>query len=86
MILERETELAELDHLVDETASSGGRVVLVRGEAGIGKSTVINRFLSDSQDRAHTLLGACDDLLTPQPPWTGLGGTLRARSRPSHGR
>ncbi|MFV1971600.1 MAG: AAA family ATPase [Acidimicrobiia bacterium] len=67
MILEREAALAELAMLVDEAASSGGRVALVRGEAGIGKSTLINRFLSDSQDGAHTLLGACDDLLTPQP-------------------
>jgi len=67
MILEREAELAELAMLVDEAASSGGRVVLLRGEAGIGKSTLVNRFLSDSQGGAHTLLGACDDLLTPQP-------------------
>jgi len=67
MILERDAELAKLAGLVDDTESFGGRVVLVRGEAGIGKTTLINRFLSNSQDRAHTLMGACDDLLTPQP-------------------
>ena len=67
MILEREAELAKLARLVDETGSSGGRVVLVRGEAGIGKSTLVNQFLSDSRGRANTLLGACDDLLTAQP-------------------
>lgn len=67
MILEREAELTELARLLNETASSGGRVVLIRGEAGIGKSTLINRFQSDSGDRAHMLLGACDDLRTPQP-------------------
>jgi DNA-binding CsgD family transcriptional regulator len=67
MILEREAELAELAGLVDETDPSGGRVVLVRGEAGIGKSTLIDRFLSDTHDRASTLLGTCDDLFTPQP-------------------
>ncbi len=67
MILERESELARLAGLVEGTESAGGRVVLVRGEAGIGKSTLINRFLSDCHDRAHTLLGTCDDLLTPQP-------------------
>ncbi|MDK1102116.1 MAG: AAA family ATPase [Actinomycetota bacterium] len=67
MMLEREAELAKLRLLVDESKSSGGRVVLLRGEAGIGKSTLVNRFLSESQDSAHTLLGACDDLLTPQP-------------------
>lgn len=67
MILERETELAQLARLVDEAGSSGGRVVLIRGEAGIGKSTLVDRFLSNSGDRAHILLGACDDLLTAQP-------------------
>ena len=67
MILEREVELRELSELLDGVASSGGRVVLIRGEAGIGKSTLINQFLSDCADRADTLLGACDDLLTPQP-------------------
>jgi DNA-binding CsgD family transcriptional regulator/tetratricopeptide (TPR) repeat protein len=67
MILEREVELAKLAQLLDGAASSGGRVVLVRGEAGIGKSALINRFLRDREDRAHTMLGGCDDLLTPQP-------------------
>jgi DNA-binding CsgD family transcriptional regulator/tetratricopeptide (TPR) repeat protein len=66
-ILEREDELAKLSDLLSESGSSGGRLVLVRGEAGIGKSTLVNRFLADSQERAHTHLGACDDLLTPQP-------------------
>ena len=67
MILEREAELAKLFGLVDQSESSGGRVVLVRGEAGIGKSSLINRFLIEIEDLADTLLGACDDLLTPQP-------------------
>ncbi len=67
MILEREAELAQLAELLDGVESSGGRVVLVRGEAGIGKSTLINQFLDESEELAHTLVGACDDLLTPQP-------------------
>lgn len=67
MILERDSELLLLADLVAEAADGTGRVVLVRGEAGIGKSTLIDRFLSNTKDSAHTLLGACDDLLTPQP-------------------
>jgi DNA-binding CsgD family transcriptional regulator len=67
MILEREAALARLSGLLDESVSAGGKVVLIRGEAGIGKSTLVNRFLLDFEERAHTLLGACDDLLTPQP-------------------
>lgn len=67
MILERETQLVELNRLLDDVASSGGRIILVRGEAGIGKSTLVGRFLEDSGQRAHTLLGTCDDLIAPQP-------------------
>lgn len=67
MILERDTELAELRQLLDDLDSSGGRVVLVRGEAGIGKSALITQLIAETQDRAHVLVGACDDLLTPQP-------------------
>ncbi|MFV2000145.1 MAG: AAA family ATPase, partial [Acidimicrobiia bacterium] len=67
MILERDTALAELSRLIDDLDASGGRVVLVRGEAGIGKSALVSHFLADSEQRAHTLLGSCDDLLTPQP-------------------
>jgi ATP/maltotriose-dependent transcriptional regulator MalT len=67
MILERDSELKQLRQLIDELESSGGRVVLIRGEAGIGKSALVTEFLSEVEDQAHVLLGACDDLLTPQP-------------------
>jgi len=67
MILEREAELGQLRRLLEDLASSGGRVVLVRGEAGIGKSALIAEFIAEAAGRAHVLLGACDDLLTPQP-------------------
>ena len=67
MFLGRDTELAQLRQLLDDLDSSGGRVVLVRGEAGIGKSTLVSEFVSALEDRVHLLFGECDDLLTPQP-------------------
>ena len=67
MILERETELAILGRLVRDLPADGGKVVLVRGEAGIGKSTLVELFLAEADDSAYTLLGACDDMITPQP-------------------
>jgi DNA-binding CsgD family transcriptional regulator/tetratricopeptide (TPR) repeat protein len=87
MILERESELATLTRLLAESTSSGGRVVLVRGEAGIGKSTLITRFLSDSRNSAHTLVGGCDDLLTPQPfgPIWDMARTDASLSQPLAG-
>lgn len=67
MILERERELASLCAVLDEVALAGGRVALVRGEAGIGKSALMHRFSQRVRGRAQVLMGSCDDLLTPQP-------------------
>lgn len=67
MIHERDRELSVLRGLLSDLDPHGGRVVLVRGEAGIGKSTLITAFLDQIGGAAHVLIGGCDDLLTAQP-------------------
>ncbi len=67
VLLERDGELELLAGLLADIGSSGGKVVLVRGEAGIGKSSLVTEFLESHSDEVHVLFGACDDLLTPQP-------------------
>ena len=67
MLLEREKELDLLSGLIDGLSTSGGKVVLVRGEAGIGKSSLVTAFLESIMDSAHVHVGFCDDLETPQP-------------------
>jgi DNA-binding CsgD family transcriptional regulator len=67
MILEREIELSELERLLHAAPTVGGRVVLIRGEAGIGKSMLVEQFRVIADRQAEVLIGACDDLLTPQP-------------------
>ena len=67
VLLEREGELGLLTDLVIDVGSSGGKVVLIRGEAGIGKSSLVGEFLSSVAETAHTHVGFCDDLQTPQP-------------------
>jgi DNA-binding CsgD family transcriptional regulator len=67
MLLEREPQLDLLADILAEVGSSSGRVVLVRGEAGIGKTALVNEFLTLHGDEAHVLAGSCDDLLAPQP-------------------
>jgi hypothetical protein len=64
-LLERAPVLNELDGVLAATAT-GGRVVLVAGEAGIGKSALVRRFTERHPADARFLLGACDPLLTPR--------------------
>ena len=40
--------------------------MLVAGEAGIGKSTLVRQFTERQSAHAWFLLGACDPLLTPR--------------------
>ncbi|HSM44928.1 MAG TPA: AAA family ATPase, partial [Acidimicrobiia bacterium] len=67
MLLEREGELGLLTELLADVGSSGGKVVLIRGEAGIGKSALVGEFLRAVSETAHAHIGFCDDLKTPQP-------------------
>lgn len=67
MLLERENELGLMADLLTGVGSAGGKVVLIRGEAGIGKSALVRKFVGVHGDKAHVLFGSCDDLVTPQP-------------------
>jgi DNA-binding CsgD family transcriptional regulator/tetratricopeptide (TPR) repeat protein len=64
-LLERASLLDELSGVLAATAT-GGHVVLVAGEAGIGKSALVRRFTERHSADARFLLGACDPLLTPR--------------------
>jgi len=61
---ERSTLLAELDAAL--AAGSGGRGAVVSGEAGIGKSVLVQRFIQRHDGDARFLVGLCDPLLTPR--------------------
>ncbi|WP_239645732.1 LuxR family transcriptional regulator [Mycobacterium sp. UM_CSW] len=66
-MLEREAVLTELGALERRVRRSGGRVVLLRGEAGIGKTAVINGFTAGLNPSVRVLAGGCDPLSTPRP-------------------
>lgn len=66
-LLEREHDLALLGDFLDGVStSSRGCVVLIGGEAGVGKTALVRRFC-DERSPSTVLWGACDALFTPRP-------------------
>ncbi|MCO8274735.1 AAA family ATPase [Actinoplanes sp. TRM 88003] len=84
VLLERSAELAALEGLLAGSAA-GGRVAVISGEAGAGKSTLAAAFAEAAGPRAQMLWGGCDPLLTPRALGPlhdiarQLGGRLRER-------
>ena len=65
-IIERERELAALAAAAEEAKAGDGSVVLIAGEAGIGKSSLVNALGSVLPQETRILVGYCDDLATPR--------------------
>lgn len=66
-LLERDGVLHRLQELVAGAHEGDGRVALLRGEAGIGKTSVARELTRLVADEAHILWGSCDDLLAARP-------------------
>lgn len=66
-LLEREALLEALDAAYAEAREGSGRLVLVHGEAGVGKSALVRAWAGTIADSTRVLLGACDPLSSPRP-------------------
>ncbi|OBK53751.1 ATP-binding protein [Mycobacterium sp. 1081908.1] len=67
-LLERSAVLAELGNVARQVARGGaGRLVLVRGEAGVGKTAVLDHFAAKLDSSMRVLRGWCDPLVAPRP-------------------
>jgi DNA-binding CsgD family transcriptional regulator len=58
----REAELAVLSGVLERLKVGRGRAVLLEGEAGIGKSSLVAASLAGSADQIRVLTGTCDEL------------------------
>lgn len=68
MLLERDSFLDELDRARTSAARGRGCVALVGGEAGIGKTSLVEHFVERLPEReVRVRWGACDALFTPRP-------------------
>ena len=65
-LVERENEIRLLEECLRDAARGSGRMVLLGGEAGIGKTSLL-QALADRRDEAILWWGACDALQTPHP-------------------
>ena len=83
-LLERGAQLTSLTEYADEARNGDGRLVLIAGEAGAGKSALVDH-LHSGLPAATWHWGACDGLFTPRPLGplfdiaSSLGGDLRDR-------
>jgi DNA-binding CsgD family transcriptional regulator/tetratricopeptide (TPR) repeat protein len=64
MLLERDAQLRALAEYAGDARAGQGRLVLVSGEAGIGKTALVEAF--ERSFGLRTLYGACDGLFTPR--------------------
>jgi len=66
-LLERSSYLNNLSDYYREVEKGCGHTVFLTGEAGVGKTSLVNHFIRRIGGKAITYTGACDSLFTPRP-------------------
>ncbi|GAA2034921.1 AAA family ATPase [Agromyces tropicus] len=82
-LLERAPETTALREAAQAALAGHGRVVLVHGEAGIGKTSLVEALRAAPPDGTRVLVGACDAMTTPRTlgPLRDLAGGVGPRLR-----
>jgi DNA-binding CsgD family transcriptional regulator/tetratricopeptide (TPR) repeat protein len=65
-LLERDQSLSALRSAF-ERSTEEGCLLLLGGEAGVGKSALVRAFLAEVAGTARVLVGSCEPLFTPRP-------------------
>lgn len=86
-LLERDAELHALDRLRRSIDTGKGCTVLVTGEAGIGKSALLEEFLERHGEGCRVAWGTCDALPTPRAlgPVYEIASALAVANAPADG-
>jgi DNA-binding CsgD family transcriptional regulator len=66
LLLERESVLAEMARLARQASRRTGTMLLLHGEAGVGKSALVRGFLDSVATGTQVLLARCDPLTAPR--------------------
>jgi DNA-binding CsgD family transcriptional regulator len=65
-MVERATQLVRLRDALAQARRGHGSTVLLSGEAGIGKTTLLRAFVEPAVPQARVFEGWCDELITPR--------------------
>ena len=77
----REAELSTLGEQLDRAVATGRRIVLLAGEAGLGKTALVETFassLAERRTRVDVVRGLCVPMGEAGLPFTPVLGLLRA--------
>lgn len=93
MLLERDEPRSMLAAALQRAVEGEGHAVAIGGEAGFGKTSMLERFACDQRGVARALWGSCESLATPRPlgplldiaDELGVSQALKARG-PADGR
>jgi DNA-binding CsgD family transcriptional regulator len=66
-LLERDEQLLSLSEALTRAASGHGCMFAIAGEAGSGKTALVERFAQDCASPGKVYWGACEHLSTPEP-------------------
>jgi DNA-binding CsgD family transcriptional regulator/tetratricopeptide (TPR) repeat protein len=77
-LLERGIFVEQLAGLLDQARLGRGALALLGGEAGVGKTSLVQHFVNGISRLTRVLIGACDPLTTPRAlgPLVDIASTL----------
>jgi DNA-binding CsgD family transcriptional regulator/tetratricopeptide (TPR) repeat protein len=66
-LIERSAQLAVLAELIVDARGGDGRLAVLRGDAGAGKTVLLRQLVREQGEELPTAIGYCDGIATPRP-------------------